>query len=116
MANFQIFLYNGSILFDAFSTWTGREYLATKDLSGISKIQSVSKERELLIQISNGLLRALMADLRSLLGLSPPAGFMSLPLDLADKILGYLPVCAHTQAASIAAMDLKLFPREYVPL
>lgn len=66
--------------------------METKDLTGPSKLQSVSKERDLLIQISNGLLRPLMVDLRGILGLSPPAGILSLPLDLADKILGKLSV------------------------
>ena len=78
--------------FEAYSCLTGRQYLETKDLTGLSKLQPVSKERDLLIQISNGLLRPLMVDLRGILGLSPPAGILSLPLDLADKILGKLSV------------------------
>ena len=88
----QVVLRLGSRLILNSCLSAGKKYLAAADLSGANKLKSISKERELLIHISNALIRPLTAELRSCLGLLPPAGFMSLPLDLADKILGYLAV------------------------
>lgn len=72
----------------------GNAYKVKEPATEAGKLQVVENEADLWIQLTNSIVRPLIADLRASLGLSPQLGLMSLPMELADRILSQLKVPA----------------------